>query len=405
MTLSLSTLRHVDGAPRGATGSDLSTAIPQQREPGRGRGLARAGSVASALTFEDYADQSNVNAAEAVAEANVLAGAEAEEAVLDGTREERKERNNSIPGAFVTDYLEDVDANGSPPLPAAAAAAAAADTAYSAGVGDGVESNPPLRHTAPARPSSAGREMTMITAGSSTQAAAASAPPPATAAASVAAAPAVVATTRLVSGSDVPACDGAPTTRGGSAKGCGLGVDDDANGENIDPANDRGDRRRGGGYEGKREREREADDGAAEWWRDALWPKSRRPVTRRSLVGGGGGGTAGGVGTRSAVCILEGGERGREKVARTVCGGDGGAWRTAAPICGFSTESKQQNLEDFLKRRCGKRAESSAKIPIVCCVGEIVVVSQCVQYPIENTGATFSIVYSQTRRQTRRRNY
>lgn len=108
---------------------------------------------------------------------------------------------------------------------------------------------------------------------------------------------------------------------------------------------------------------------AAAWWRDALAPTSRRPVTRRSLMCDGG--------TKSLGCIR--GQR-EEEAARAsepdeysgyrwsvdgmLCGdeGEGGDRRrsaTAAPICGFSTESKHRDLGDFLNRRCGASREET----------------------------------------------
>ena len=84
---------------------------------------------------------------------------------------------------------------------------------------------------------------------------------------------------------------------------------------------------------------------AAEWWREAREPSStqQRPVTRRSLVGGS---------SRSAACLSwRGGDtRGGPSTSRA---GRGGAGLAVAPMCGFSTESKQRRLEGCLKRRCG----------------------------------------------------
>ncbi|CAM9511657.1 unnamed protein product [Pylaiella littoralis] len=123
---------------------------------------------------------------------------------------------------------------------------------------------------------------------------------------------------------------------------------------------------------GEGEREREGE-GAAEWWRGALGPTSRRPVTRRSLISGG---VAVG-GARNASCTWLQLEEGKARGGRAprgesgwshdgmVYGGDGGnasggcggggggprPWSSAAPICDFSTELKQRNLEEFLNRR------------------------------------------------------
>ncbi|CAM9377759.1 unnamed protein product [Scytosiphon promiscuus] len=106
-------------------------------------------------------------------------------------------------------------------------------------------------------------------------------------------------------------------------------------------------------------------EGAAAWWRDALAPTSRRPVTRRSLVCS----RAAGGGTRSTGCIRgsrkEVGVRVSEPREHGECrwsvhgtvygaeasGGDRRRSATAAPICGFPTESKHRGLEDFLNRR------------------------------------------------------
>lgn len=138
----------------------------------------------------------------------------------------------------------------------------------------------------------------------------------------------------------------------------------------------------GGGGQGEREGEEERNGGgegdggsAAEWWREALGPTSRRPVTRRSLDHGGGGvpgrgaqqgagrtwgpweeDPRGGCGQHersgsgwTSNGIVQGGE---------ACSGGRRRASTAVPICRFSTESKQRNLEDFLKRRCDARLES-----------------------------------------------
>ena len=354
-----------DAGAGAAAGSDLSTAIPQeQREPNKGRGLARAGSVASALTFEGYADLSHANAAVAVADADVLTAEEEEQeeeqeeeeeaaAARDGKREGPlggRGRNKTYDAPFVTNEAEDVaahprgvngmaekngpavkapglanNASGAPPP-------AAADAMSSAHADNDLESSPPLKSTSP-RASSRGREEI---AGGSTRPAAGSA----------------TAAAHPDSRPDAPVREEAPARLGtavapppvavGRGEECGRSVDDATGGSNAG-----NDRDLHGGNEGKREREA---DGAAEWWRDAMGPKSRRPVTRRSLVGGG---AAAGVGTRSAGCIL-GGEKERDSCTRTIYGDDG-AWRTAAPICGFSTESKQRNLEDFLKRRYDAR--------------------------------------------------
>ncbi|CAN0512582.1 unnamed protein product [Ectocarpus sp. 12 AP-2014] len=131
----------------------------------------------------------------------------------------------------------------------------------------------------------------------------------------------------------------------------------------------------GGGGQGEREAEGHGRNGggeggggsAAEWWREALGPTWRRPETRRSLDHGGG---VDGRGAPQGTCCTwgpweegAGGECGLHERSGcgwtsdgTVQGGEGcrGGRRrasTAAPICGFSTESKQRNLEDFLKRR------------------------------------------------------
>ncbi|CAM9826954.1 unnamed protein product, partial [Ectocarpus sp. 12 AP-2014] len=131
----------------------------------------------------------------------------------------------------------------------------------------------------------------------------------------------------------------------------------------------------GGGGQGEREAERHGRNGggeggggsAAEWWREAPGPTSRRPETRRSLDHGGG--VDGRGAPQGTGCTWgpweEGAGGGCGLHERSGCGWTpdgtvqgsegfrGGRRRasTAAPICGFSTESRQRNLEDFLKRR------------------------------------------------------
>ncbi|CBN80497.1 hypothetical protein Esi_0052_0195 [Ectocarpus siliculosus] len=131
----------------------------------------------------------------------------------------------------------------------------------------------------------------------------------------------------------------------------------------------------GGGRQGEREGEGHGRNGggeggagsAAEWWCEALGPTSRRPVTRRSLDHSGGvagrGAPQGTGGTWGPWEEDPGGGCGQHERSGcgwtsdgTVQGGEGyrGGRRrasAAAPNCGFSTESKQRNLEDFLKRR------------------------------------------------------
>lgn len=90
--------------------------------------------------------------------------------------------------------------------------------------------------------------------------------------------------------------------------------------------------------------EEEEGSVVAEWWRDALTPSSRRPITRRSLVGG----TA-----ENSGCIwgLEGRKGSEGGVGYRTR--DYGGRPATAPTCDFSTESKQRGLEGCLQRRCG----------------------------------------------------
>lgn len=289
------------------------------------------GSVTSALTFDDYAELSHAITNTAVpaeeAQSSAVAGAPAEgeqevhglkkgetlDNTLGGGGAECSGGGDTTPspedGEDAEEAGEPSSTNGVPPP--------SADRGDNLGLG-------PARASMPSRLSSGGRETTTGRSPSTTAA-------------------------------DVAASEGAGMGQHGSSGVDGATGGDGNNGEHNNGPN-RAQRHTEGDEEGEGEGE-----GAAEWWREALGPTSRRPVMRRSLVSGG----AIGGGTRTAGCISEqqgegAGQRNDEN--RMVCSGDDGGSssggverrrsRAAAPICGFSTESKHRNLEDFLKRRC-----------------------------------------------------
>lgn len=155
--------------------------------------------------------------------------------------------------------------------------------------------------------------------------------------------------------------DESPRTITATGVGCGTGAEFSAQAEAAGRkatavGGGDGDGRGGGGV-GAKESCRggacydvDRDEGAAEWWREALSPSPGRPVTRRSLGGG--------VGAEARCAQGGGGEGGVE--GESPSGRDGGGserGRAYAPICGFSAESKQKGLEGCLKRRCGGPAK------------------------------------------------
>lgn len=326
------------------------------------------GSVTSALTFDDYTDLSHANtAAVAAAEAESstvtgagavgaaaeeAAGAAAEQADVAQGHDEGEEApgNNSLAcgaGAERSSGLTTTPGGGRHDAVAVVCATASGVAPHpSADGGDTREFGPALASMSPRR-SSEDQETT------------ANGPTPATAAA---------AASTATSGAALS--EAAGTGKDGSSGVDGAAAGDcDSDERRNRPGNIAQNNTKCSG-EGEGEGE-----GAAEWWREALGPTSRRPVTRRSLISGG----VIGSGASSAGCIWEqqgGGARREGGVNGMVDSGDGGGSsgcrgdrrrsRAAAPICGFSTESKHRNLEDFLKRRCdeGGRVGQRGKITI-----------------------------------------
>lgn len=82
---------------------------------------------------------------------------------------------------------------------------------------------------------------------------------------------------------------------------------------------------------------------AAEWWREAMLPSSRRPVTRRSLVG---------AATASCTDLWQD-RRGSERDMKgaTADANSLDVRPSTAPTCDFGTELKQRGLEGYLQRR------------------------------------------------------
>lgn len=344
-----------------AAGTDISTtATPQQRAPEE-RGAARVGSATSTLTVDDDADLSRANTALAAAEAGsstvagagtgVEEGVGAEETAVAEEKEEqgpkKGETLDNTPGdgagcsGGITTTITSAGGQGGAeavapastegvPLPSGDAALSTDDG------GDTLELGQPRGSTS-SRLSSDGRET--VTGGFM---------------------PAATAATASTT-SDAPrglrphaaASEGAGTDKNGSSDIDGATAGD---GDNYTgPAHAQQHPKCGGEWEG---------EGVAEWWCEALEPRSRRPITRRSLVSGGAIGGAIGGWTRGAGCVRErqeetAGQREGDKRITYDGGDDGGSGgserrrsRTAAPICGFSTESKHRDLEDFLKHRC-----------------------------------------------------
>eukprot|EP00752_Nemacystus_decipiens_P010152 g9048.t1 len=347
---------------------DLSTTTtPQKPEPG-GRGAARAwvGSVTSALTFDDYTDRSHVNAAIAVA------AAEPEPSTVIGVQPRAEDGEDEAKAAEKGDGAQDPDKDEEEVLDnntlngegagcsGGGGVAATPEDGLRAAVLEPANVNEVPRPSAGTMASTGGNDFARElgpTHGSGSprisnedrETAADGSTPASTAAA-----------TASTTASSVAVREGAGKG-GDSSSGIGGATAGDGNRDErlSRPASARlhTEECDGAGEGG----------GAAKWWREALGPTSRRPVTRRSMLSGvrdvvvGGGGIGGG--TRSTGCIWEwqgDGARLGSDVNRTVCGGDGGGnggggdrrrSKAAAPICGFSTESKHRNLEDFLKRR------------------------------------------------------
>lgn len=308
-----------------AEDTDLSTtATPQQRGPREGRGAARGawGSVASALTFDDSAGVSDGNreaAATAEAEAARVTAAGVATEGTEAAEEEHEEGEGleetvTTTSQKLTDTLDpDFICNGP-------------DDILVDFSGAGNNSSAALRSE---------QVLPLPTVSGTADAAAAA-------------------------------------VDAGDKKG-GSGVDDVIDEEENSNSTRAQHYPPGGEVAGEEEREGEGG-GAAEWWREAMGPTSRRPVTRRSLVSGGV--TVGGASnTRCTWAQVEEGKGLGEGAPRgefgwgcdgMVCGGDGGdatggggrgggggrrRSNTAAPICGFSTESKHRNLGEFLNRR------------------------------------------------------
>lgn len=358
----------------GAADTDLSTtAAPQPRDPVE-RGAARAGSVTSALTFDDFADVSHANAGTAVAAARAAesstvagagagagvdagAGAETEETVVVEVAEEGRARQRPGKGETLDDALGGDGAECSGGVVTTApedggqdAAAVSPANANRGGPPPSTDASLSTSHhgdtlwLGPARGSASSR-----LSGDGGEATADRFTPATTAATAISSTS--VAPPGLRPRVAVREGDGTGTNGSSGVGGATPGGNKD---DEYDDGAARAQRhpKREGGVGGLGEGE---GGGAAEWWREALGPTSRRPVTRRSLVGVG----AVGGGTRSAGCIWEqhggGGGQTSDNNCSIVCGGYSGERRRsrgAAPICGFSTESKQRDLEDFLKRRC-----------------------------------------------------
>ncbi|CAM9518745.1 unnamed protein product, partial [Ectocarpus sp. 8 AP-2014] len=394
-----------------ADSTDLSiTAASHKRGRGDGRSAVRAwGSVAtSVLTFDDAAGLSNANGAVAAVAAAAAALASAAGARGGGGGEDLAEEASPMEaqeeagktletsdapksnlcggegsgGATCHGEGGTAESNGGedPETLLLAANAGSTQPLLSATAarppswdGDYLEVLPPRSWTAPP-PSSNGRNISH-TRTSAAAAAAAAITTPGPAEASADSAPET--SDRI----DVSASGGGPLRRASGTVAAGataaagvktVGVptfelsrpedndaQDDTGGAGQGEREGEGHGRNGGGEEG--------GGGAAEWWREALGPTSRRPVTRRSLDHGGGvagrGVPQGTGGTWGPWEEDTGGGCGQHERSGcgwtsdgTVQGGEGcrGGQRrasTAAPICGFSTESKQRNLEDFLKRR------------------------------------------------------
>ncbi|CAM9678741.1 unnamed protein product [Ectocarpus sp. 6 AP-2014] len=393
-----------------ADATDLSiTAASHKRGRGDGRSAVRAwGSVAtSSLTFDDAAGLSHANGAVAAAAtaAASAAGARgggrgggedrAEEASPMEAQEEAGktlEKSDAPKSNLCGDGSGDATCHGGggtaesnggedpetlplaansggtqPPVSTTAARPPIRD-------GDHLEVLPPRSWTAPP-PSSNGQNISYTRTSAAAAAAAAAITTPGSAEASADSA------TETSDGINASASGGGPSRRasgtvtaGATAaagvKRIGVPAFELSRPEDNDDQDDTG-----GGGQGEREGEGNGRNGwgeggggsAADWWREALGPTSRRPVTRRSLDHSGGvagrgapqgtGGTwgpweedtGGGCGQHeSSGCgwNSDGTVQGDEE-----CRGGRRRASTAVPICGFSTESKQRNLEDFLKRR------------------------------------------------------
>ncbi|CAM9417152.1 unnamed protein product, partial [Ectocarpus fasciculatus] len=372
---------------------DLSTtATSHKRGRGDGRSAVRAwGSVAtSALTVDDAAGLSHANSAvEAAAAAAAAARARGEGGGQDLAEEE------AYSGDVVTCHHGGggaaAESNGGedPETPLAAATNSGGGTQPPASArppsrdGDHLEPLPPRSWTPALPPSSNGRKIshTSASAAAAAAAAAVTVTTPCSAEASADSAPENLDRINASASDGGPlrtaATSGTVTTAEDATAAAGVkrtGVPTfelSSRPEDNDARHDTG-----WGGQGEREGEEgrngggEGDGGtAAEWWREALGPTSRRPVTRRSLDNGGGvagRGTQQGTGytwgpweedTRGRCGQLERSGSGWTSNGMVQGGGgegcSGGRRRasTAAPICGFSTESKQRNLEDFLKRR------------------------------------------------------